>query len=108
LGDWTLAWEFVLIGALVARRDDAEVGARLVGASDVLRERVGLTLTGAEAELHQETMRKLQQALGEERYESVRAEGQSMSLDDAVEYAQQAIARVSTGLLESSSRSTSR
>jgi hypothetical protein len=92
----------------VTRRDDAGVGAKLVGASDVLRERVGLTLTGAESELHQETMSKLQQALGEERYESVRAEGRSMSLDNAFECAQQAIARISTGRPESGSRSTSR
>jgi hypothetical protein len=53
-------------------------------------------------------MSELQAALGEERYESVRAEGQSMLLDDAVEYAQQAIARVSTSLPESGSRSISR
>ena len=50
----------------------------------------------------------IQQLLGEERYELVRAEGQSMSLDDAGEYAQQALARVSTGLPESGSRNTSR
>jgi tetratricopeptide (TPR) repeat protein len=108
LGDWTLAWELALVGALVAQRDDAELGAKLIGASDALRERIGLTLTGAEAELYQETMTKLQQALGGERYESVRAEGRSMSLDAAVADAQQTIARISTGPPVLGSRSTSR
>jgi predicted ATPase len=108
LGDWTLAWELVLVGALVAQRDDAQLGAKLIGASDALRERIGLTLTGAEAELHQETVTTLQQTLGGERCESVRAEGRSMSLDDAVANAEQAIARISTGPPVLDSRSTSR
>lgn len=77
----------VLLGSVAGHRGDAEVGATLMGASDALRKRVGLTLMGAEAQLHGETVQELRRALGEKAYETALAQGRTMSLDRAVEYA---------------------
>lgn len=78
---------FVLLGSLALRRAEADVGATLVGAADVLEEEVGLVRTGAEAALHRNTVEELRQMLGDERFEKWIAEGRRMTLDNAVEYA---------------------
>jgi tetratricopeptide (TPR) repeat protein len=78
-----LSWGLVLAAALIGRRGDQEFAARILGATDALGERIGLVLSGAEAELHDETVAKVQQALGP-RYEAAFADGRAMSLDDAV------------------------
>jgi len=63
------------------------VGATLLRASDALIERVELSLTGVEAQLHRETKAELRTALGCSRYEAVHSKGRGMSSDDAVQYA---------------------
>ena len=62
-----------------------------MGASDALRDRVGLTLTGAEADLYDETAERLRLALGDQRNESDRAVGRSMPSDDVIEFARAAV-----------------
>jgi predicted ATPase/class 3 adenylate cyclase len=89
--DWTLAWELVLVAALLARRRQAAAGATLMGASDALRDRVGLTLTGAEADLYDETAERLRLALGDQRYDSDQAKGRSMPSDDVIDFARAAV-----------------
>jgi hypothetical protein len=80
-----------LIAALAHRRGNDKVAAEVVGAAEALRERVGVQLLGDEGNLHDETVRQLRQALGQEQYEAAAAEGQAMPLDDAVELASQAL-----------------
>ena len=83
----TLVWLFVLLGGAAARRGEAEIGATLVGVSDALSERVGLSLTGVEAELHSSTVESLHGLLLDEAFESRLAEGRGMSVDEGVEFA---------------------
>jgi predicted ATPase len=83
----SLIWLFVLIGSLEVQRMEFEAGAMLLGAADALRERVGLALTGAEADLHRETIAQLRGAVGGERYDALHSDGRTMSGGDAVQYA---------------------
>lgn len=83
----SLIWLFVLIAALAADRTEYKAGATLVGAAEVLRDQVGLALTGAEAELHGEIVVQLRDAIGGWEYEALHSKGRSMSLEDAVRYA---------------------
>ena len=77
----------VLLAALARLRDKAEFGARLMGAAQTFGDRIGNRVTGVEAQLHERTVEELLNVLGRERYERAHAEGQSMSIDDAVDYA---------------------
>jgi predicted ATPase/class 3 adenylate cyclase len=87
-GDFSmLPWILALIGSVAARRGDAEVGARLIGAADAMRERTGVSFASPEAELHDCTVGELRGTLGQERYGAVFTEGQAMSLDEAISYA---------------------
>lgn len=47
--------------------------------------------TGAEAELYRDTVEELRATLGQDRYDAAFAEGQTMGLEDAVEYALEAL-----------------
>jgi hypothetical protein len=46
-----------------------------------------MALTGVEVELYQEAVQELSRTLGQDRYEAAVAQGQAMSLEEAVEYA---------------------
>jgi tetratricopeptide (TPR) repeat protein len=83
----SLIWLFVLIASLAADRMEYEAGATLVGAAEVLRDQVGLALTGAEADLHGEIVVQLHDALSGGGYEALHSQGRSMSLEDAIGYA---------------------
>jgi predicted ATPase len=78
---------FTLLGALAGRQGTPDIGARLVGAGELVRDRVGDDLAGAERDLVETTAAELVSMLGERQYADAIAEGQAMSLDDAVEYA---------------------
>ena len=80
-----------LLGSVAARRGHAELGARLLGGAATAWERLSLSLTGAEADLYRETVEELHTTLGRERYEAAFAEGQAMALEDAIEYALEAL-----------------
>jgi predicted ATPase len=77
----------VLLAALAGRQGNADVGARLIGTVEMLRDRLG---GSADPELDpdlERTVAELQEALGEEEYTKAFAEGQTMSASEAVEYA---------------------
>ena len=80
-----LSLTFNLLSALAARRGDSAAGARLLGVVDALRERLDTPLAGPDAELYQLTLAQLHRDLGEDRFQSTRAEGKEMSPDEAVE-----------------------
>ena len=75
-----------LLSAAFARAGEPESAAVLVGAAEALRERTGVALTGAEDELHRETVEAVQRALVA-RFEGAVADGRALELHEAVEYA---------------------
>lgn len=76
-----------LLGSVAARRGDPEAGTRVLAAAGAAWERSSLTPTGAEAELYHETVEELRATLGQGRYNAAFTEGQTMALEEAVEYA---------------------
>jgi hypothetical protein len=83
----TIVWGMILVSAIAARRGEPHMGVRVLAAADALRARSELTLSGAEARLYEETTHKLACALGAVSFADGVTEGQSLSLDEAVEYA---------------------
>jgi len=81
----------VVIGSVAARRGEDEAGAKLIGAADAASERLNFAMTGAEAVLYHETMEELRATLGQDRYEAAFAEGETMGLEAAIEYALEAL-----------------
>jgi predicted ATPase len=79
-----LEQSFVLFAAVAGRRGNADVAARLLGAAEVLRDRVGEVRTDEDVKT---TVKAVLNALGEEEYATALAQGRAMSLDEAVEYA---------------------
>ena len=82
----TRIWLLVLFAALVSRSGQAEVGARLLGAVDASSDRVGLTLTGVEAELRDTTAVLVRDVL-DSRYAVAYVDGAALTDDDAVDLA---------------------
>jgi hypothetical protein len=77
-----------LLGSVAAALGDPEAGARLVGAAEAERARVGLSFAGtAEGELHERTIEDLRAALGSEALDAAFAEAASLELDEAVAFA---------------------
>jgi tetratricopeptide (TPR) repeat protein len=74
-----------MLGSVAAKLGDPQAGARLVGAAEAERARIGLSITGtAEGELHEGTIEDLRVALGSEALDSILAEAESLALDEAV------------------------
>jgi hypothetical protein len=63
-----------------------KAAARLLGAAEALRERLGVELAPAERETHEETVAAVRSELGAS-FSAEWQEGRSMSLDRAVAYA---------------------
>jgi hypothetical protein len=82
-----LAWTLVLLGSTLATRGEPEGAATLLGAAEGIIDRADGGFTGAEAELHAETVAELATALAGEDYDARVSEGRSMSTEAAVEYA---------------------
>ena len=68
-----------------------EAGARFVGVADAKRQELHLKLPPYEAELVARAVTQLRGALDDERYEALVAEGASMTLEEAVELALEAV-----------------
>ena len=82
-----LAGTLGIVASAIMEDGNVEGGATLMGAEDLLRERVSLPRTGAYVELHRSAVDELRLRLGNERYETAFAEGRAMSLGAAIEYA---------------------
>jgi predicted ATPase/class 3 adenylate cyclase len=73
--------------ALRCAQGDAEAAVRLLGASDALREEMGSPGGPVSRELGRRVLEAAQPELKEERIATVFAEGQSLTLDEALAYA---------------------
>jgi hypothetical protein len=77
-----------LLGSVASMLGDADASARLVGAAEAERARIGLSFAGtAEGELHQRTIEDLRAALGSEALDAIFDETAALGLDDAVAFA---------------------
>jgi tetratricopeptide (TPR) repeat protein len=77
-------WSLLGIALLEAEAGEATVGARLLGRTMVLAQRLGAVEEHDVLRLERETMSMLEAALGRETLESELSVGSSMSLDDAI------------------------
>ena len=81
----TVLWSLLMLACLTTRETRIEPCARLMGAVEARRRETGLVLVGLEASLWEDAVEELRDTLGAATYEAAFAEGQSMSLDDAVD-----------------------
>jgi tetratricopeptide (TPR) repeat protein len=86
LGNDSLMAHLVLFAALARQQGNADVAARLLGAAEELRSRVGNVPGGADEDLEM-TTKEVVAALGADLYAKKLVEGRGMSVDEAVEYA---------------------
>jgi len=70
--------------------DDAACAARLLGAAQALRSAAGVDLNPLQHPLHEDAVAATRAALGEEAFAAAWAEGQAMTLEQAVAYALEA------------------
>jgi hypothetical protein len=72
------------IGEVLAARGTGEQAARLLGASDRLFLELGAHVESSEQATYAVAVGRLKDALGDDAYSSAHAEGQAMSLDQAL------------------------
>jgi predicted ATPase/class 3 adenylate cyclase/Tfp pilus assembly protein PilF len=75
------------LGSVARSRGNAGRGAQLLGACQSIREAVGLAPTASSAEEYRTHAAAAREALGHHAFEAAWAEGQAMTLDEAVAYA---------------------
>ena len=72
------------LSSVVVRRGEAERAAKLLGASDLMREQVGATVEWWAAERNADTLRLIQGAIGPEATDGAMASGRGLSAEQAV------------------------
>jgi hypothetical protein len=75
------------LAELGARRPDPEPAAVLLGAAQVARQRIGLTLPVGEQRIADETEATLRHRISDPRFSELVAQGAAMTLDDAADFA---------------------
>jgi predicted ATPase/DNA-binding SARP family transcriptional activator len=73
-----------LLALVAAARNGHDRAARLVGAAEALREAAGTRPAAAEVEGLEDAVRRGTDAIGEEEFAAMRAEGRALSVDEAV------------------------
>lgn len=87
LGDQDdIVWALQLLG-VAAAESQSEKAARLLGAAEVLRETLGVSLSGTELALHERAVASLRSALHAETLTTAWAIGRDLALAQAVEQA---------------------
>lgn len=84
---WVAIWLLTAFAGVAALMQEPNQGARLWGAGEVLRERVGCHIAPASRLNRERTVALLREQLGDERFEAEQAIGRAMTLDQAVAYA---------------------
>ena len=80
------------LAALLALSGSPQRTARLMGASEALRESRGTKLQINEQRLYDQSAALVREQLGDEAFETLRSEGQTMTLEQAIKYALEATA----------------
>ena len=81
------AHSLMALAEQIARRGDPDRGARLIGATDVYFERLGLIAQPGDAPDFDRIRAHIQQILGEDAYQAQLVEGSRLELDQAIELA---------------------
>jgi len=88
LGDkWGIAICLIGLGGAAALAGDPEKGTRVLGAADALLSEIGVTLESDDRIPYEHGVSYARTRLGEEVFASAWAEGQGMSMEEAVDYA---------------------
>ena len=77
-------------------RKTASSAARLFGAAEALREKIGIPMTVREREEYDRQVADLRAGMAKERFESAWKQGRSMSMDQAVRLATERTHELST------------
>ena len=75
------------LASLLGLQGQPQRAARLMGASEALLESMGVKLQPNEQRLYDQGVAMVREQLGDETFNALRAEGQAMTLDQAIEYA---------------------
>jgi hypothetical protein len=75
------------LGCAAAGLGDVDRAARLLGAAEAMRERLGATVPGLLRKEHDARVAQTRQALGEDAFAAAWAQGRMMSADEAIAYA---------------------
>ena len=81
-----MAWALQLLG-VAAAANDAQRAARLLGAAEALRARLGLALEGAELKLHERALTAIRTRIADAVFETAWAAGRALAREQAVEEA---------------------
>jgi predicted ATPase/DNA-binding XRE family transcriptional regulator/Tfp pilus assembly protein PilF len=84
--DGNIAWDLAIFGAVAAARGDPVRGARLLGAAEAIHGDIYVSL-GKESSAYERFVETARAQLDEEVFASARAQGQAMTVDQAVSYA---------------------
>ncbi len=98
LGDrWRIASVLEEIAGSVLTRQDAALAVALLGGAEALRGRIGARIPPVEAPDRNDAMGRLRRRLGEPRFASAWAAGQTQPLDQTIQHATEAIERLDAG-----------
>lgn len=84
---WNIAYTLEAFIALAVARGDMQQAARLLGATETFYSQLRFLISPREREQHERDIRSVHLSLGEEAFEALWAEGQAMTLEQAVAYA---------------------
>jgi hypothetical protein len=86
-----VSWCLATLAGVYTLDEEPDLGAKLWGASEALRERIGCRIAPASRLNRERTVRLLHEQLSEAEFARLAAEGAKMSVDEAVAFALQEI-----------------
>lgn len=87
---WGIAMSLIGLAGAAGARGEPERGARLLGAVEIVQQGLATVMWLMDRAEYRRILATIRAALGEERFAAAWAEGQAMSLEDAIAYAQAA------------------
>ncbi|GAH33230.1 unnamed protein product, partial [marine sediment metagenome] len=84
---WGVAWCFECLASVALYRDRAKQAVRLFGAAEALRDAAGVPVAHADRVEYDKEVAAVRSKLGNEKFSALWAEGRSISIEEAIEYA---------------------
>jgi non-specific serine/threonine protein kinase len=78
-----------ILAAVAGAQGQAQQAARLIGAAEGLLEAIGIPFSGDSSSPHERCVTTTRAALGDEAFAAARVAGRAMTLDQAIQYAQE-------------------